>query len=306
MLNEGIIKQNEVLKALTPEQINAITTLSQNDENQVIAKKIGEIHGQYDKDIFEVTGKEKPQGVKTYDWLKQQMTGYKTGASQTAVLQEQVNKLQEQLKAGAGNEALTAQINDLSTKVKEWENKYQTDTNEYQGKLKKEQNRFTQLQIDNEFSRALQGVNFKSEEIIPASVRDAFLINAKQNLLSKNKPDWIDDGKGGQHLVFRNEQGQVLNNPENALNPFTAKELLLKYLSDIIDTGKQQQGAGTGQQQRNTGSLDLTGVKNQVDADDAIATHIMKTLGLRRGTAQFAAKQAEIRKANNVSSLPIR
>lgn len=305
MLNEGIIKQNEVLKSLTPEQINAITTLSQNDENQAIAKKIGEIHGQYDKDIFELTGKEKPKGLKTYDWLKQQMTAYKTGASQTAVLQEQVNKLQEQLKAGAGNEALTAQINDLSTKVKEWENKYQTDTNEYQGKLKKEQNRFTQLQIDNEFSRALQGVKFKDEGIIPVPVRDAFLKNAKQNLLSQ-KPEWIDDGKGGQRLVFRNEQGQILNNPENALNPFTAKELLLKSLSDIIDKGKQQQGAGTGQQQRNTGSLDLTGVKNQVDADDAIATHIMKTLGLRRGTAQFAAKQAEIRKTNNVSSLPIR
>ena len=44
-LTREILVANAALSGLTDEQINAITTLSQNDENSVIAKKTGEIYG---------------------------------------------------------------------------------------------------------------------------------------------------------------------------------------------------------------------------------------------------------------------
>ena len=59
MLTSDIIKANTALAGLTEEQINAITTLSENDENSVIAKKTGEIYGALDADILAVTGVEK-------------------------------------------------------------------------------------------------------------------------------------------------------------------------------------------------------------------------------------------------------
>ena len=56
MLTREILVANAALAGLTDEQIAAITTLSANDENSVIAKKTGEIYGGLDADIFVVGG----------------------------------------------------------------------------------------------------------------------------------------------------------------------------------------------------------------------------------------------------------
>lgn len=56
MLTREILVANAALSGLSDEQIAAITTLSQNDENSVIAKKTGEIYGALDADILAVSG----------------------------------------------------------------------------------------------------------------------------------------------------------------------------------------------------------------------------------------------------------
>lgn len=58
-LTRDILVANAALSGLTDEQISAITTLSQNDENSVIAKKTGEIYGNLDADILAASGVEK-------------------------------------------------------------------------------------------------------------------------------------------------------------------------------------------------------------------------------------------------------
>ena len=67
MLTEELLKGVE---GLTPEQISSITTLSKNDEEQVIGSKIGEIHASYEKDVLGITGVEKNKGEKAYDYVK--------------------------------------------------------------------------------------------------------------------------------------------------------------------------------------------------------------------------------------------
>lgn len=59
MLTKDILIANTALASLTEEQIAAITTLSQNDENSVIAKRIGEIYGALDNDILDSAGIQK-------------------------------------------------------------------------------------------------------------------------------------------------------------------------------------------------------------------------------------------------------
>lgn len=68
MLTREILVANAALSTLTDEQIAAITNLSQNDENSVIAKKTGEIYGALDADILTVSGIAKNGTEKTYDY----------------------------------------------------------------------------------------------------------------------------------------------------------------------------------------------------------------------------------------------
>ena len=51
-LTIDVLRANAALAGLTDEQLTAITTLSVNDENSVIAKKTGEIYGGLDADIY--------------------------------------------------------------------------------------------------------------------------------------------------------------------------------------------------------------------------------------------------------------
>lgn len=305
-----ILKANEALKTLTPEQITAIETLSTNDENTVIAKKIGELHGQYDNDIKAVTGLEKPAGIKTYEWLKSDvLPKVKIGVEATTAMEQQktiIADLKKQLTESAGDAAVKQQLADATTKMGQLQAKYETDKADWESKLQKETTAQMTLRIENEFDKGLQGLTFKDVKLIPESVRNTFIESAKNRILATKKPDFIDNGKGGKALVFRNEAGEILNNPENKLNPFTARELLLSEIKDILDLGKKQPGGGTEPPQPGGGGahLDLTGAKTQVEADEHIVTYLLKT-GLTKGSSEFAKKQTEIRKENKVGSLPL-
>ena len=138
------------------------------------------------------------------------------------------------------------------------------------------------------------------------------LASAKAEVLAKGTPDFVDDGKGGKMLVFRGADGNVLNNPANNLNPYTVQELVMQTsIKDVVDTGKQQPGGGTKPIVTTTGGggdatlLDLSNVKNQLDADKAIESYLLSN-GLTRDSAEFAEQSLQLRTENKVSELPIR
>ena len=91
MLTVDMLKQNGLLASLSDEQLNAIATMSQNDENTVIGTKIGALHGQYDTDILSITGINKNQGEKSYDYLKRVLGDYKTQLTSTATRSAMMN-----------------------------------------------------------------------------------------------------------------------------------------------------------------------------------------------------------------------
>ena len=93
MLTREILVANAALSGLSDEQITAITTLSQNDENSVIAKKTGEIYGALDADILAVSGIAKNGTEKTYDYAKRVMGEMKTKADGATGLQSQIDSL---------------------------------------------------------------------------------------------------------------------------------------------------------------------------------------------------------------------
>lgn len=317
MLTIDMLRQNSALAGLTDVQVNAIAEMSRNDENTVIGTKIGALHGQYDTDIFSITGIKKNDGEKSYDYAKRVLNEYKTKAGSTQDLQQKldaankkVTDLEKKIESGEGDAALRQQLKDTKAQVSQLQSQLQTKETEFNTQKKELEDNIKNVHVDYAFQAAVSGLKFKSG--ITDNVQNVLLKSAKAEVLTKGTPDFIDDGQGGKKLVLRGQDGNILNNPKNNLNPYTLQELILETsLKDVIDTGRQQIGGGTGGQGGQGGqggsgvTLDLSSVKSQVEADKAIETYLLHT-GLTRDSQEFADKSLEIRNDNNVSQLPIK
>lgn len=317
MLTIDMLRQNSALAGLTDVQVNAIAEMSRNDENTVIGTKIGALHGQYDTDIFSITGIKKNDGEKSYDYAKRVLNEYKTKAGSTQDLQQKldaankkVTDLEKKIESGEGDAALRQQLKDTKAQVSQLQSRLQTKETEFNTQKKELEDNIKNVHVDYAFQAAVSGLKFKSG--ITDNVQNVLLKSAKAEVLTKGTPDFIDDGQGGKKLVLRGQDGNILNNPKNNLNPYTLQELILETsLKDVIDTGRQQIGGGTGGQGGQGGqggsgvTLDLSSVKSQVEADKAIETYLLHT-GLTRDSQEFADKLLEIRNDNNISQLPIK
>lgn len=315
MLTIEMLRQSSALTGLTDDQLNAIAEMSRNDENTVIGTKIGALHGQYDADILGITGIKKKDGEKSYDYAKRVLGEYKTKAesaktiqTQLTAAQAQVAELQSKLEKGAGDETLKQQLKDAKAQVTQLQTQLQTKETEFNTKKAKFDKTIKDTHVDYAFQAATAGLKFKSG--ITEPIQKTLLNAAKAEVLAKGTPDFIEDGQGGKKLVIRGADGNILNNPKNNLNPYTMQELVMETsLKDVIDKGRQQTGGGTGGFGSGSGgtggTLDLSGIKSQVEADKAIEAHLLAN-GLTRDSQEFANQSIQLRTENNVASLPIR
>lgn len=315
MLTIEMLRQSSALTGLTDDQLNAIAEMSRNDENTVIGTKIGALHGQYDADILGITGIKKKDGEKSYDYAKRILGEYKTKAesaktiqTQLTAAQAQVAELQSKLEKGAGDETLKQQLKDAKAQVTQLQTQLQTKETEFNTKKAEFDKTIKDTHVDYAFQAATAGLKFKSG--ITEPIQKTLLNAAKAEVLAKGTPDFIEDGQGGKKLVIRGADGNILNNPKNNLNPYTMQELVMETsLKDVIDTGRKQAGGGTGGfgsgSGETGGTLDLSGIKSQVEADKAIEAHLLAN-GLTRDSQEFADQSMQLRTENNVASLPIR
>lgn len=313
-LTVEILRANAALAGLTDEQLAAITTLSANDENSVIAQKTGKIYGDLDADILAATGVAKNGTEKTYDYAKRVLSEFKTKAESATTLQTQIDgltkekaRLEKAIADGATDAetakalkqakadltAITTQFNDLKTKYDQAE---QTHNTELFG-----------IRVETALQTATAGLKFKAG--LPESATRVLLDQAVTKIKGMN-PEFIDDGKGGKILAFKDENGAIMRNPNNQLNPYTPGDLLAKELETmgILDKGRQAAGGGTGD---NGGSgsggggatFDVSGAKTRTEAYDAIAAGLMAQ-GLTVGSEQFDTAMTQAWKDNNVAALP--
>lgn len=315
MLTIEMLRQSSDLAGLTDNQLNAIAEMSRNDENTVIGTKIGALHGQYDTDILNITGIKKKDGEKSYDYAKRVLGEYKTKAesaktiqTQLTAAQAQVAELQSKLEKGAGDETLKQQLKDAKAQVTQLQTQLQTKETEFNTKKAEFDKTIKDTHVDYAFQAATAGLKFKSG--ITEPIQKTLLNAAKAEVLAKGTPDFIEDGQGGKKLVIRGADGNIINNPKNNLNPYTLQELVMETsLKDVVDTGRQQTGGGTGGFGSGSGgtggTLDLSGIKSQVEADKAIEAHLLAN-GLTRDSQEFSDQSMQLRTENNVASLPIR
>jgi len=323
MITIEMLNQNPALSALTDAQKAAIAEISKNDEATVIGTKIGALHGQYDADILNVSGIAKAEGEKSYDYLKRVLGDYKTKSDEVSTLQAKIETqkqkiidLTKQMSVTGSDEVLAKQLSEAKQQLKDARHQVtqlQTQLTSKRDELNQAKAEYEKkekdLQVGFAFTNATAGLKFKADVSEP--VKKILLAAAKDEILAKGTPDFIDDGQGGKKLVFRDTAGNTINNPKNNLNPYTLSELVMETsLKDVIDTGKQQPGGGTGPNKPSGGSpsagtFDLAGVKTQLEADRQIENYLL-SIGLTRDNVEFGNKVLEIRNENNVSELPIR
>lgn len=313
MLTRELITANAVLAGLTDEQITAITTLSQNDENTVIGQRIGEIYRQFDATIATSTGIQRDGDEKTYNYLERAAKQLAERAKnvdglnkQIADLTKEKARLEKVISDGAGDtetkKALAQAQKDLAAVTKQYADLH----SEFDAAKKQHATEMLGVRMDNEFNAATAAIKLKGE--YPATVTAVIMSQAVAKVKSMS-PEYIDDGNGGKVLAFKDETGAVMRNPENQLNPYTARELVARELKTmgVLDEGRQQPGGGTVPPSGNNGgggaTVDVSGAKTRVEAYNAIAANLMAR-GMVNGSAEFDAAMQKAWQDNNIKALP--
>jgi hypothetical protein len=313
MLTREILVANAALSGLTDEQITAITTLSQNDENSVIAKKTSEIYGALDADILAASGIAKNSTEKTYDFAKRVIGEFKTKAESANGLQSQIDtltkekaRLEKAIADGSADEETVKALKQAKADLANVTTQYtELNTKFEQMKTEHEKEMFG-VKIDNALQTAAAGLTFKTG--LPESVTKVILAQANEKVKGMN-PEYIDDGNGGKILAFKDASGAIMRNPNNQLNPYTPGELLTKELETmgVLEPKRQQPGGGTNPPKRQPGSgsitVDVSGVKTRTEAYDVITNSLMQQ-GLTIGSKAFDDAMNQAWKDNNISQLP--
>jgi hypothetical protein len=317
MLTNEILLADEKLKELSVDQIASIIELSKNDENAAIATVTGRIHGEYDRDVKTVLGIDKPQGVKTYDWIKNDLLPKikdadglnTTHANELKVQMDKVIALEQAIANQTGDVVLTQQLRDANDKIAQLESVHGAEKETWTESMNTIKGETTKLRLNQEFDKGLAGIKFIDEKLIPKNVRDIVIERDKEIILKTFTPDFVDDGVGGTVLVFRDKDGTIQNNPQNGLKPYTAAELLMKQdgVKGVIDFGRQMDGGtgSNGNEGKENIQVNISSAKTQVEADELISKELMSK-GLTRDSQEFSDQQLAIRTEYKVSDLPLK
>lgn len=312
MLTIDLLNANAALASLNDEQKQAIVTLSQNDENAVIAAKTGEIYGNLDTDILSTSGIGKNGTEKTYEYAKRVILDLKGKAENTDALQTQIRSLtqknaalEKSIAEGNGNEQLNKELKQAKADLANVTNQFvelQKQKEEMSAQYERD---IKGIQIDGAMQSAIASVKFKPE--LPEAATKVLMQQAIDKLKSMN-PDFEDDGKGGKVIMFHDEKGAVMRNLATNLNPYTAAELLNRELEQmgVLDKGRQAAGGGTQTPTATTGNgngVSIEGAKTRIEAHDAI-TSVLVSQGLQPGSKEFGDAMTQAWKDNNISSLP--
>lgn len=298
-LTNEIISANESLKDLSEEQKSAIVTLSQNSEDELFRERMGDHYRKLDASIEEHSGVARNGDEKTYDYLPRAIDAMKAKyEASLKTLRDENSDLKDKASQG-GDAALKSQLESAQKELETTKSQFNALKESADAEKANYQKAITDFKIETEISRAMEGIKLKGG-LNDAAMR-TLVSQAITNVKSKN-PSFEDRG-GEQRLVFHDENGSPLNNAENKLNPFTAKELLIKELEglDILDHKPAQGGGGKG----NLPTQSVLTASTQIEATELITKSLMEK-GFVRGTDKFQTEFNKMWEENNIKSLPLK
>ena len=214
MLTQEVIKSNKVLEGLSEEQLNAIVTLSQNDENSVIGAKFSEVYQKLDAIIAKETGIARNGDEKTYNYLeraarelKSQLKSVEPLNAKIAELQSEKTKLEEAIKSGQGNEELKKQLEQANADNASIKKQFNDLKKDFEKSNEKHAKELLDVNISNELAKATSGIQFKKD--LPTGVTSVILEQTVAKVKAMN-PEFIENGQGGKILAFKDNTGAIM------------------------------------------------------------------------------------------------
>lgn len=306
MLTAEMLKANQVLAGLSDEQISAIAAMSKNDEEVTIGRRIGELHGSYDNDIMSVTSIAKNDGEKSYDYLKRVLNDYKGKAAKVDELktklsesEQKVTSLQKQVDGGSSE--IAKQLKDEKDLTASLRKQLEAKKTELDNAKKDYDTKLLEQRVNVAFDAVFNNLTFRQDITDP--VKAAMKAAAKQEVLAKGSLSF-DEARG--ELVLRNDNGEIVRNQANNMNPYTLDELVRETsIKDVL----MQKKSGGGTKPPTGGSstegiIDLSGAKNQSEADELISSYLTSK-GFAADSSEYWEQFSSIRTDNNVASLPM-
>ena len=309
-----MLLQQDALAGLTDAQREAICLLSKNDEETVIGNRFREVYNQLDATIARETGIQRNGDEKTYLYLERAARELAGKANSVDGLNAKIHdltaerdKLKKAIEDGAGDEKLKKDYAQAVKDLDSIKEQYNTLKADFDKQKLEHATELINFRIDNEIAGAKGGIKFKAD--LPETATSVLMEQAIAKVKAL-KHEFIDDGKGGQRLVFKDEKDAIMRNAEKQLEPYTIGDLLTKELKQmgVLDEGRQQLGGGTVPPKivktEQGITIDLTGVRTQTEAQELIAQTLMKQ-GIVNGSKAFQEAQTKAWTDNNISALPI-
>ena len=313
MITIEMLAADAALAGLTDEQKNAIALMSKNDEEVVIGNRFREVYNKLDETIAKETGIARNGDEKTYLYLERAAKTLAAKANSVdglntkiADLTKERDKLKQQVAEG-GDEATRKQLAQAQKDLEAVRTQYDTLKADFDKAKTDHAAELLGVQIDNVLAGAQAGLKFKAE--FPQAATDTLLAQALTKIKGMN-PDFIDDGKGGKRLVFKGENGEIVRDPENHLEPYTAEALLKKELRamGILDEGRKAIGTSTTQPQQpqqQGAPVDVSMARTQQEADNIIHNQL-NAQGLVRGSKKYQEAYDAAWRENNINTLPMK
>ena len=303
MLKKDIILQQEVLKDLTAEQVQAIETLSKNDENIVLGEKTGRDAQGIETDVLEATGIPKNQGEKYYDYMKRAFADYK---NQIDTLSSTNDTLTTQLADGGNNKVSSSQLDaakqeliDANTRIEAFNTQISNLESDFAAQLSERDKASLMIGLKSEISSATAGLKPKS-----GYGQDEFLdiVHMKTDrLLQTHEVENI--GTATEPIYqWRDKAGKLLVNPQNANNPYSTKELIMREVGNYVDAVKKSSGTGLKGAESKNQSIGSASTKDE--ARIAIESDLASR-GIAKGTDKYQAAFAEMYNTPEVRALPM-
>lgn len=300
MLTKETLIANEALSGLTEDQITAITTLSENDENTVIGQKFGEVYRQMDSTIEKATGIKRDGDEKTYLYLERATRAFADKYADYDTVKNRVHELEEQVAKG-GDEGIKARLAEAQAELASTKEQFNTLKSEFDKAKTDHAKALRDFKVDAEIAKAKEGLVFKKGLSEP--VMNTLVSQAIANIKAKNPS--FEERNGVQTLVFHDANGAPLNNAENKLNPFTARELLVKEFEsmDILEK-KPAKGAG-GKPKESSSPTNISGVTTRVEAEEAISK-LLAERGIPKTSLQYKEEYDKLWDENEYDKLPLK
>lgn len=313
MITNEMLQQQEALAGLTDAQREAICLLSRNDEETVIGARFREVYNRLDDTIAKETGIARNGDEKTYNYLERAARQLAAKANSVDGLNTKIHdltaerdRLKKAVEDGAADENLKKQLTQAQKDLQAVTDQFNTLKGDYDKMKTEHAAELMNFKLDSEIAGVRGSIKFKPE--LPEQATGVLMQQAIAKVKSLTN-EYIDDGKGGQRLVFKDANGAIMRNAENAMQPYTIGELLTKELKQmgVLDEGRKQPGTGTHPPKATKTAegivVDVTGARTQVEAQELIAQALMKQ-GLTNGSKAFQEAMTKAWTDNNVMSLP--